>query len=354
MLIRSAVADRIAAGLRKLQKLFIINGYFGAGVLRAAWRRVAGGSRHVQRSFPYECMVSGINYQFVHVQSESVEMARAAFNQLAHVPLLHPVDVTRVRLGNVTAERLTPRGRESKAVLLYLHGGGYLSGSPATHRRLVAEIAMRSGMPAVVIDYRLVPEHPFPAALADAWAAYWALLAEGYAPHQIIVGGESAGAGLTMALLQQIRATGLPQPAGAVLMSPWVDMTMTGASVLVNESFDYLNRHAMGQAIEIVLNGRDPHDPYLSPIYADLTGLPPLLIQSGTAEILYDDGARLAAAADAAGVPVEFEPWEGMAHAWHFTLELEPKARAAINSVARFMRRQTGAVEFAASPGSAF
>ncbi len=229
--------------------------------------------------------------------------------------------------------------------MLYLHGGGYFSGSPSTHRRLVADLAGAAGIPAVVVDYRLMPEHPYPAALGDAWSAYWWLLAQGFEARRIVVAGESAGAGLAVALLLLVRETNLPQPAGCICFSPWVDMGLTGATLIRNQASDYLNLAAMGRAASLVLAGRNPHDSYLSPIYADLHGLAPLLIQAGTAEMLFDDAARLAKRASAAGVTVEFEPWENMAHAWHFMAVGEPKARAAIGSAARFARRQVGLVD---------
>jgi acetyl esterase/lipase len=234
--------------------------------------------------------------------------------------------------------------------VLYLHGGGYVSGSPRTHRPLAGEIAHAAGARLLLPAYRLAPEHPFPAALEDAWVAYWWLLKQGVQPGQIVVAGDSAGGGLALALLVALRDAGLPLPAGLVCISPWVDLTLRGASLRANEGRDYLNAAAIRAVAALYLNGRDAREPLASPLFADLRGLPPTLIQTGTAELLLDDSKRLARRAAAAGVPVELELWENMVHVWHFLYLFEAKARQAIRRVGCFVRERVPA-EGAAGAG---
>jgi acetyl esterase/lipase len=225
--------------------------------------------------------------------------------------------------------------------VLYLHGGGYVSGSPRTHRALAGEISHAAATRLLLPAYRLAPEHPFPAALEDAWVAYWWLLNQGAQPGQMVVAGDSAGGGLALALLVALRDAGLPLPAGLVCISPWVDLTLHSASVHANDGRDYLNGAAIRAVAALYLNGRDPHEPLASPLFADLHGLPPLLIQAGTAELLLDDSKRLARRAAAAGVAVELELWENMVHVWHFLYPFEAKARHAIRRIGCFVRERT-------------
>jgi acetyl esterase/lipase len=228
-----------------------------------------------------------------------------------------------------------PRARTDR-VILYLHGGGYVSGSPRTHRALMGHLSRHAGARILALDYRLAPEHVFPSALEDAWAAYWWLLQQAIPPNRILFAGDSAGGGLALALLLALRDAGAPLPAGAICFSPWVDLALTGASLHKNGATDYLNAQVLRATAEMYLGGHDPRDPLVSPLYADLHGLPPLLIQVGSAELLYDDGRRLAQRARRAGVDVHFEAYTGMVHVWQFMYLLEPKARQALRSAARF------------------
>jgi monoterpene epsilon-lactone hydrolase len=315
---------------------------FGTAATRAAIRRCLRGPLLPGWSWTLECAVAGIASNIATNDHTSLAEIRVAIDRSGAVPLPSRVKVGRVQAGTVPAEWIrldedAPDTLRSDAVLLYLHGGGYIFGSPASHRSLVAELAQATGLPGLLPDYRLAPEHPYPAALEDAWAAYWWLLDQGVDPGRIVVAGESAGGGLTMGLLLALRDAGLPLPACAVCISPWVDMTLSGPSLRTNEPTDYLKLAGLRAAVPLVLNGVDPRTPTISPIFADLHGLPPLLIQAGTAEMLYDDARRLARRAVAHGVEVEFEPWENMVHAWHIMFAFEPAARNAIRRIAQFV-----------------
>jgi acetyl esterase/lipase len=224
----------------------------------------------------------------------------------------------------------------SAGTLFYLHGGGYFSCSPVTHRAITAGFALR-GFRVFAPNYRLAPEHPFPAALDDALAAYQALLAE--VPGRHAVGGDSAGGGLTLALLLALKARNLPMPACAALFCPWTDLAATGASLTRNaarESMLYGPR--MKDAAALYLQGQDPTNPLASPLYGDFTGLPPLLIQVGAPEILLDDSTRLAARAEAAGVAVDLTIWDNLPHVWHMAQGFLPEARTALDQAASFAK----------------
>ena len=225
----------------------------------------------------------------------------------------------------------------SKFVLLYLHGGGYFGCSPETHRPITIFFALH-GFLVFALDYRLAPENQFPAALDDAVAAYRGLLGEGYAPQNIVVAGDSAGGGLAVALLLALRELGVPLPAGAALFSPWTDLAATGDSIRTNAA-----RCAMFHGPDIGISARyylgetDPRNPLASPLYADLTGLPPLLIHVGEDEVLRDDSTRLAERACAAGVRVELKVWPVVPHAWQLVPHLVPESRQSLRESAAFL-----------------
>jgi acetyl esterase/lipase len=221
--------------------------------------------------------------------------------------------------------------------LLYLHGGGYFACSPKTHRSITGAYAIR-GFDVFSPDYRLAPEHPFPAAIDDALAVYRAMLAtvpEG----QFAIGGDSAGGGLTLATLLAAKSAGLPMPACALLFSPWTDLTGASPSVKSNEKRDsMLYGPKLVEAGQIYLNGADAKNPLASPLFGDLKGLPPLLIQVGTPEILLDDSTRLAAQARAAGVPVEISLWDNLPHVWQVSQVFMPEARQALDQAVAFAK----------------
>ena len=313
------------------------NIHFSAGVARAALRRCVAGPRLPTWSWTFECIVAGLAATLPQDSAGGLDTLRAAVDQGGLLAIPRAVKVTDAVAAGVPVEWLRGPRSATDAVLLYLHGGGYLFGSPRSHRALAAALVQATGMQALLPSYRLAPEHPYPAALEDAWAAYWWLLDQGIAPERIVLAGESAGGGLTIALLLALRDAGLPLPACAVCISPWVDMTLSSPSLHTNAATDYLNLAGLRAAVPLVLAGADPHTPTISPVFADLHGLPPLLIQAGTAELLYDDARRLAHRAADDGVAVQFEPWENMVHAWHILFAFEPAARSAIRRIAQFV-----------------
>jgi acetyl esterase/lipase len=224
--------------------------------------------------------------------------------------------------------------------ILYLHGGAYISCSPGTHRDLVSRIAFACGARCVVPDYRLAPVHPFPAAIDDALSAYHALLADGVDPRTLFLAGDSAGGGLSVAILLSLRDAGSPLPRGAVLLSPWVDLAGTSETMLTNRAYDYLSGDTLATA-KLYAKDAELSHPLVSPVYAELAGLPPLLVQSGDAEILFAENQRLVERARAAGVLVQHEIEPGMVHVFQGFASVSPQGRAAIVSIGRFVRSLT-------------
>ena len=246
-------------------------------------------------------------------------------------------------VNGVPAEWVTARGAAADRAVLYLHGGGYVIGSIATHRELAARISAASGARCLVIDYRMGPEHRFPAAVDDAVAAYRWLLDAGYAPERLAIAGDSAGGGLTMATLLALRERKLPLPATGVCLSPWVDLTMSGASMTSKLKDDpMLSREPLAMMAGHYLGGADPRAPLASPVFADLRGLPPLLIQVGAAEVLLDDSTRLAENARAGGVEVELEVWPDMIHVWQAFAALLPEGQQAIERIGAHLAKRLG------------
>ena len=223
--------------------------------------------------------------------------------------------------------------------ILYLHGGGYYAGSLATHQALTANISMEAGAPLLLVEYRLAPEHPFPAALEDATRSYRWLLRQGLPPERIAIAGDSAGGGLAIAAMLELKASGGPLPAAGVCLSPWFDLAMTGESTRTKASVDPTLRSSdMPFVAWCYLRSADPRTPTASPLYGDLSGLPPILIQAGTNEILLDDARRFAERAGQMGVSVQLEIWEEMFHVWHAYSRVVPEARKAIAAIGGFLR----------------
>ena len=270
--------------------------------------------------------------------------------ELIRAPLEHAATLARAALVSsrpvVTdlwqGEWIAAPRAQADHVILYLHGGGYVSGSPRTHRALVGHLSRHAQARVLAPDYRLAPEHVYPAALEDAWAAYWWLLNKDIAAKCIVVAGDSAGGGLTLALLMALRDAGAPLPAAAMCFSPWVDLALTGSSLHTNKATDYINEEILKATAQMYLGGHDPYDPLVSPLYGDLHGLPPLLVQVGSAELLYDDGRRLAHNARRAGVDVQFDVFPGMVHVFQFMYLIEPKSRQAVRAAARFAHKHWG------------
>ena len=227
-----------------------------------------------------------------------------------------------------------------RRTLLYLHGGGYQVGSPRVYCEFAAQLARRWQAQVALIDYRLAPEHPFPAAADDAFAAYQALLEQGVDPKTLIVAGDSAGGGLTMACAIEARDAGLPLPAALVVFSPWIDLTVSGESALTRERDDLLVTEHLRVAAADYLAGAAPRTPLASPLHADLHGLPPVLIQATDNEILRDDARRLADTLHAAGVDVRLRLWPALFHVWQLFAGKLPEADAAIADAAAFIDAQ--------------
>ncbi len=249
---------------------------------------------------------------------------------------------TAVRDPDIDARWIAPRNARDDRVLLYLHGGAFMFRYPRTHAAMVAPWCEALGARALMVDYRLAPEFPFPAAPDDCHAAYRWLLARGVAPRNIVVAGDSAGGNLTLATLHAIRSAGEPMPACAVLMSPVVDLTMSGATFVTHARRDPV--FSLPQLIGIRNHYLAPEqmlDPRASPLFASFHGYPPLLIQAGSEEVLLDDAVRAAARAHAAGVAVELEIWRYMPHAFQVVRTL-PQAAAAAERIVAFIARHTG------------
>jgi acetyl esterase/lipase len=254
-------------------------------------------------------------------------------------PVASDIALEAVDAGGVPAEWSLAPGSDRARVLLFFHGGGYCSGSIASHRDMVTRVGRAGGVRTLALGYRLAPEHPFPAALDDALAAYGFLLDQGIAPDKIAIGGDSAGGGLTLATMIRLRDAGKPLPGCAWLVSPWVDLQMTGASLAEKADVDPLiQKPYLEELASAYLAGADPAGPLVSPLHADLAGLPPLLVQVGSAETLLDDALRIARRAGAADVPVNLEVWPHMIHAWHLWAAELDDGRRAIASAGAFIR----------------
>lgn len=255
-------------------------------------------------------------------------------------PVADDVELSAVDLDGVPGEWSIAPGGDASRVLLFFHGGGYCSGSILSHRRLVTEAGRSARVRTLAVGYRLAPEHPFPAAFDDALTAWRCLRRQGIAAAQIAVGGDSAGGGLTAALVNRLREAGEDLPACTWLVSPWTDLTMSGATLATKDAVDPIIHKGYLEelAAAVIPAGMDGKDPRISPLFADLKGLPPTLIQVGSSETLLADATRFAAAAGAADVAVTLQIWPDMIHAWPlWNARLEPGRRALADAGA-FMR----------------
>jgi epsilon-lactone hydrolase len=274
------------------------------------------------------------------VGSSPQEM-RAAMEQMA-APAQPDVKCEPLSAGGVDAEWITAPGAAADRAVLYLHGGGYVMGSINTHRDLIGRLSRAAQARVLALNYRLAPEHPFPAAVEDAVAGYRYLLERGLKPARMAVAGDSAGGGLTLATLVAVRDARLPLPAAAACLSPWVDLEGLGESMKTRAHVDPIasanGTHVLAQAY---LAGKDPRTPLAAPLYADLKGLPPLLIQVGDAETLLDDSNRVAARARAAGVKVTLEVWPEMIHVWQLFASFLPEGQEAVQGIGKFIREHT-------------
>ena len=246
----------------------------------------------------------------------------------------------RIAIGDMAAEWITSPAVANDRVVLYLHGGGYVIGSLDTHRDLAGRVGKAAGARVLLIDYRLAPEHPHPGAVEDAVRAYRWLLDRGIAPQHLAVAGDSAGGGLTIATLVALRDRGVRLPAAAVCFSPWVDMEASGDSMRTNLDDPMLNKGLILHFARFYLGATDPRTQLAAPLYADLTGLPPLLVQASRHECLLDDSVRIVARARAAGVECELELTDEVPHVWQIFAAILPEAREAIERAGAFLRRR--------------
>jgi len=258
-------------------------------------------------------------------------------------PVPADVRVDPADAAGVAAEWTTTPAADPSRAMLFLHGGGYVSGSIESHRVMVAEAGRQAGVRTLALGYRLAPEHPFPAALDDALAGYRFLLAQGFDPSRVVIAGDSAGGGLAIATMVSLRDAGMALPGCAWCVSPWVDLAMTGESMTTKAATDPLiQKDYLEELAAAYLNGADAATPLASPLHAGLAGLPPLLIQVGSAETLLDDSVRLAGRAGAADVRVILEVWPDMIHVWPLFHQQVAAGRRALASAGTFIRAALG------------
>jgi epsilon-lactone hydrolase len=326
-----------------------------ASLATVAARRARRGPRHPGWSWRFEIANEFLLRTMIRLARRPWPEQRHGWAALARPsPLLPRFRRDRVDADGVLGEWFAPlEGPADAPVLLYLHGGGFVYGSIRTHEDLVLRLALASGARALALEYRLAPEHPFPAALEDAVRAYRWALRSGVAADRLVVAGDSSGGNLAVALLLSLRAAHEALPAGAALLCPWVDLEARGGSVESNAAFDWAEPWMFDTWVEAYLGGASPKDPLASPSRtASLSGLPPLLIQVGGAEMNRDQGCELAERARADGVDVTLEIHAGMTHLWHSLAAMMPElgpARDAIESVGRFVQRCTARAEPATS-----
>jgi len=271
-----------------------------------------------------------------------VPTLRAAFSELmARVPVAPDVQQKPVEIGGVAGVEVTIGGNEAENVILYFHGGVYVIGYAAATVPLVGDLVRRTGTTAITLEYRLAPEHPYPAAVDDARAANVGLLAQGIAPVQIALAGESAGAGLAVALLLALRDAGVPLPSCGFLMSPYADLTLSGETLAAKREVDpLLTPEGLRARVPDYVGGADASNPLISPIFGDLSGLPPLLIQVGSHEVLLSDALRLAARAAISDVPVTLEVTPRVPHVFQAYAGLLDEAGAALDRASDFLNAQ--------------
>jgi len=299
-------------------------------------------------TWTHEVILTGMKREFVRLAPLSWSLQRRTWRAIALPSFaVRGARFERTRLAGMEAEWITPRGvprdppTRDETVVLYLHGGAYLFGTIDEYRDFASRIAREAHARAIVLDYRLAPEHPFPAALDDAIAAYAALLASGIVAARVVVAGDSAGGGLTASLLVALRERGMPQPAGAVLVSPWVDLAARGGTLVTHQSHDFFSPELVEHWARTVLGGADATDPRASPARADLHGLPPMLVQVGGAEMILDQVVAFADRARAGGVDARLRVWEDCFHDWPLFAAVLADGRGAVEEIGAFVREVT-------------
>ncbi len=284
--------------------------------------------------------ITGAYFKSVDAKKANVQSIRSRWHLLSKVlRVARGVERKTDQINGLTAEWLTPKNAADKKLILYLHGGAYVMGCCATHRQLVSHIARAAGVRALLPEYRLAPENPFPAAVEDAVGIYRTLLAGDYAAKDIVIAGDSAGGGLTMATLLSLRDAGDPLPAAACLLSPWLDLAATGETMVTNAHKDpWFKPEDMPFVAGYYCNEDQFRNPLASPVYGDLAGLPPICIQVGGDEILLSDSVRAAQKVEEAGGEVELEIWPGMWHVFQIFVRQMPESGAAIHKLGAYIR----------------
>ncbi|MGV8998132.1 MAG: alpha/beta hydrolase [Parvibaculaceae bacterium] len=275
-------------------------------------------------------------------KSPDVLLLRPMMNEGIKMQKAPPADITiePTNYGGIPCERIAAPNVNMNAAFFYIHGGGWVAGSPVTHRALTWRLSKQIGIPVVAVDYRLAPEHVFPAGLDDCVAAYKGILASGVPASSIIVGGDSAGGNLTLALALRLKDEGIALPAALVCLSPATDMTYSGGSATSNAKADtFFVPEIMNTVEQHYFPGQDPKNPYLSPLFGDVAGLPPTLFQVGSTEILRDDSVRLAEKMKAAGVITDLQVWPKVWHVWHVMADQLPEGEAAIRDIVTFVKK---------------
>lgn len=278
-------------------------------------------------------------------RAKDIVAFRRAFERKAKIMFHGPRDMERdeIDLAGTPALQLSGPWADAERVILYFHGGANVFGSPETHAAMIGHLAKRAGVDAILPSYPLAPEHPFPAAIDSVRASYDAVLARGYAPQQIVMGGDSAGGGLVLVLLGQLLAEDAPLPAGVFAFSPLCDMTFEGASVAVNDARDViLPASRVSDMAEMYVGGNDPADPRASALFADFAGAPPVWLTVGDTEILLDDTRRMTAKMQRQGVDVQMHIENDLPHVWPFFHSYLPEARATLDRLAAWINRRPG------------
>jgi epsilon-lactone hydrolase len=250
------------------------------------------------------------------------------------------IQIRQESLNGMKLEYLIPENAPKEKVILYLHGGGYVSGSCSDHRGFVAKFAKYTGIVNLLFEYRLAPEHPFPAALEDSLFVYNHLLASGYNPENIVFAGESAGGGLTLALLLAIKNNGIPYPKAAVAISPWTDLTCSGDSYKTKNRVSPAPLNSWNVFSKYYVGDDHATNPLISPLFGDLSGLPPIFINSGMDDELFDDGHKFYQKAKSAGVDVTFREGKGMLHCYPLMAPMFPEATEAMNEIVEFIKEK--------------
>jgi len=272
-----------------------------------------------------------LRYSFEHLAKQDLE----------NFPISNDIEIKSTMLDNIPAEWVIPPNSMKDHVILHIHGGGWIHGAPSISRRLTSAIAKATNLKILSIDYRLAPEYPFPTPLDDCVTAYNWLLSNGFKSENIIIAGASAGGNLTLATLLKLRDQGIKIPAGAICLSPATDFTLSDDSFFKNGATDPgLGDMGVFWWIVAYLAGEDPRNPYVSPLFGDLSGLPPILIQASSCEMLYSDASRFVEKAKKAGVDATLQSWDEMMHVFQGTrFELLPEAREAINKIGEFTNK---------------